>query len=75
MGFCCPGMSPWSTCTPPLPAGQASPWWFCFPCAEQTLKRVGHRTCLWNDQLYLVGGFGPDGKTASPEVCVLDLFP
>ncbi|KAK1329554.1 hypothetical protein QTO34_011759 [Cnephaeus nilssonii] len=48
--------------------------WFHFPCADRALKRVGHRTCLWNDQLYLVGGFGEDGRTASPQVCTLDLF-
>ncbi|KAM5237511.1 kelch domain-containing protein 9 [Ctenodactylus gundi] len=48
--------------------------WFHFPCADRGLKRVGHRTCLWNDQLYLVGGFGEDGRTASPQVCILDLF-
>ncbi|XP_006764791.1 PREDICTED: kelch domain-containing protein 9 isoform X2 [Myotis davidii] len=48
--------------------------WFHFPCADRTLKRVGHRTCLCNDQLYLVGGFGEDGRTASPQVCTLDLF-
>ncbi|XP_059531587.1 kelch domain-containing protein 9 isoform X1 [Myotis daubentonii] len=48
--------------------------WFHFPCADRALKRVGHRTCLCNDQLYLVGGFGEDGRTASPQVCTLDLF-
>ncbi|XP_037005969.1 kelch domain-containing protein 9 [Artibeus jamaicensis] len=48
--------------------------WFRFPCADRALKRVGHRTCLWNDQLYLVGGFGEDGRTASPQVCTLDLY-
>uniref|UniRef100_A0A7N5K0H6 Kelch domain containing 9 n=1 Tax=Ailuropoda melanoleuca TaxID=9646 RepID=A0A7N5K0H6_AILME len=48
--------------------------WFHFPCADHGLKRVGHRTCLWNDQLYLVGGFGEDGRTPSPQVCILDLF-
>lgn len=51
-----------------------SPLWFHFPSADRSLKRVGHRTCLWNDQLYLVGGFGEDGRTASPQVCILDLF-
>lgn len=51
----------------------ASPW-FHFPCADRGLKRKGHRTCLWNDQLYLVGGFGEDGRTASAQVCILDLF-
>ncbi|XP_047696661.1 kelch domain-containing protein 9 isoform X1 [Prionailurus viverrinus] len=49
------------------------PSWFHFPCADQGLKRVGHRTCLWNDQLYLVGGFGEDGRTPCPQVCILDL--
>lgn len=53
---------------------EAPPLWFHFPCADRRLKRVGHRTCLWNDQLYLVGGFGEDGSTASPQVCVLELF-
>ncbi|XP_024436251.3 kelch domain-containing protein 9 [Desmodus rotundus] len=48
--------------------------WFRFPCADRALKRVGHRTCLCNDQLYLVGGFGEDGRTASPQVCTLDLY-
>lgn len=60
--------------TPPHPTGKSPSLWFHFPCADRGLKRVGHRTCLWNDQLYLVGGFGEDGRTASPEVCVLDLF-
>ncbi|XP_036090644.1 kelch domain-containing protein 9 isoform X4 [Rousettus aegyptiacus] len=53
---------------------QSPSLWFHFPCADRGLKRVGHRTCLWNDQLYLVGGFGEDGRTASPQVYVLDLF-
>ncbi|KAM9244085.1 kelch domain-containing protein 9 isoform 3-T3 [Dugong dugon] len=48
---------------------KSSSLWFHFPCADRGLKRVGHRTCLWNDQLYLVGGFGEDGKTASPQLC------
>nr|XP_003466733.1 kelch domain-containing protein 9 isoform X2 [Cavia porcellus] len=47
--------------------------WFHFPCADRGLKRVGHRTCLWNDQLYLLGGFGEDGRTACPQVYTLDL--
>ncbi|XP_072500102.1 kelch domain-containing protein 9 [Notamacropus eugenii] len=47
--------------------------WFHFPCADRSMKRVGHRTCLWNDQLYLVGGFGEDGRTASPDVYTLEL--
>ncbi|XP_015989534.1 kelch domain-containing protein 9 isoform X2 [Rousettus aegyptiacus] len=55
-------------------ARQSPSLWFHFPCADRGLKRVGHRTCLWNDQLYLVGGFGEDGRTASPQVYVLDLF-
>ncbi|XP_055993740.1 kelch domain-containing protein 9 [Sorex fumeus] len=58
-----------------LDARRVPPCWFRFPCAEPGMKRLGHRTCLWGDQLYLVGGFGADGRTASPEVCVLDLFP
>ncbi|XP_035301855.1 kelch domain-containing protein 9 isoform X3 [Cricetulus griseus] len=53
---------------------KSPPLWLHFPCTDRTLKRVGHRTCLWNDQLYLVGGFGEDGKTASPQVCILELF-
>lgn len=57
-----------------LDARRAPPLWFRFPCTEPGLKRLGHQTCLWDDQLYLVGGFGQDGRTASPEVCVLDLF-
>ena len=56
------------------PTGRSPPSWFHFPCADQGLKRVGHRTCLWNDQLYLVGGFGEDGRTPCPQVCILDLF-
>nr|XP_004671184.2 kelch domain-containing protein 9 [Jaculus jaculus] len=50
------------------------PLWFHFPCADRGLRRMGHRTCLWNDKLYLVGGFGEDGRTASTQVCILDLF-
>ncbi|XP_060054107.1 kelch domain-containing protein 9 isoform X1 [Erinaceus europaeus] len=53
---------------------QSPALWFHFPSANRSLKRVGHRTCLWEDQLYLVGGFGEDGRTASPEVYILDLF-
>ncbi|KAH1179642.1 hypothetical protein KIL84_005692 [Mauremys mutica] len=49
------------------------PSWFRFPCSDRGQKRVGHRTCLWNDKLYLVGGFGPDGKTPCPEICVLEI--
>ncbi|XP_028911347.1 kelch domain-containing protein 9 [Ornithorhynchus anatinus] len=49
------------------------PSWFHFPSTDRGLKRVGHRTCLWDDQLYLVGGFGEDGRTPSPEVCTLEL--
>ncbi|KAJ7307536.1 hypothetical protein JRQ81_009561 [Phrynocephalus forsythii] len=47
--------------------------WFRFPCPDRALKRVGHRTCLWNDKLYLVGGFGADGKTPCGEIQSLDL--
>ncbi|XP_032705389.1 kelch domain-containing protein 9 isoform X1 [Lontra canadensis] len=54
--------------------GKSPSLWFHFPSADHGLKRVGHRTCLWNDQLYLVGGFGEDGRTPRPQVCVLDLF-
>lgn len=60
---------------PSLSTGTSPALWFRFPCADRALKRVGHRTCLWNDQLYLVGGFGEDGTTASPQVCTLDLYP
>ncbi|CAM5175207.1 unnamed protein product, partial [Eretmochelys imbricata] len=49
------------------------PSWSRFPCSDRGQKRVGHRTCLWNDKLYLVGGFGPDGKTPCPEICVLEI--
>nr|XP_019568489.1 PREDICTED: kelch domain-containing protein 9 isoform X2 [Rhinolophus sinicus] len=55
-------------------ARKSPPLWFHFACADRELKRTGHRTCLWNDQLYLVGGFGEDGRTASPQACILDLF-
>uniref|UniRef100_A0A8C5W8N5 Kelch domain containing 9 n=1 Tax=Leptobrachium leishanense TaxID=445787 RepID=A0A8C5W8N5_9ANUR len=48
------------------------PSWSHFPSSHNRLKRVGHRTCLINDQLYLVGGFGADGKTPCSEICVLD---
>ncbi|XP_019353162.2 kelch domain-containing protein 9 isoform X1 [Alligator mississippiensis] len=51
----------------------SSPSWLHFPGSDRRQKRVGHRTCLWDDKLYLVGGFGPDGKTPCPEVCVLDV--
>ncbi|XP_063109612.1 kelch domain-containing protein 9 isoform X1 [Cavia porcellus] len=53
--------------------GKSPSLWFHFPCADRGLKRVGHRTCLWNDQLYLLGGFGEDGRTACPQVYTLDL--
>ncbi|KAM4690910.1 kelch domain-containing protein 9 [Rhinophrynus dorsalis] len=49
------------------------PCWFHFPGSDRRQKRVGHRTCLLNDRLYLVGGFGPDGKTPCPEICILDI--
>ncbi|XP_066466515.1 kelch domain-containing protein 9 [Tiliqua scincoides] len=47
--------------------------WFHFPCANPAQKRIGHRTCLWNDKLYRVAGFGADGKTPSPEICTLEI--
>lgn len=55
-------------------ARKSPPLWFHFACADRGLKRTGHRTCLWNDQLYLVGGFGEDGRTAIPQACILDLL-
>ncbi|KAE8588848.1 hypothetical protein XENTR_v10022776 [Xenopus tropicalis] len=47
--------------------------WSHFPGSERQHKRVGHRICLLNDRLYLVGGFGADGKTPCPEICTLDI--
>ncbi|XP_061462096.1 kelch domain-containing protein 9 [Rhineura floridana] len=49
--------------------------WFHFPCSNRAQKRVGHRTCLWNDKLYLIGGLGADGKTPCPEICSLEISP
>ncbi|XP_007438978.1 kelch domain-containing protein 9 [Python bivittatus] len=49
--------------------------WFHFPSSSQAQKRCGHRTCFWNDKLYLVGGFGADGKTPCPEICTLKISP
>uniref|UniRef100_A0A670ZHB6 Kelch domain containing 9 n=1 Tax=Pseudonaja textilis TaxID=8673 RepID=A0A670ZHB6_PSETE len=49
--------------------------WFRFPSSSHAQKRCGHRTCLWNDKLYLVGGFGADGKTPCPEICSLRILP
>ncbi|XP_044128431.1 kelch domain-containing protein 9 [Bufo gargarizans] len=48
--------------------------WFRFPGSDPVHKRVGHRTCLLNDRLYLVGGFSADGKTPCPEIYVLDFL-
>ncbi|XP_063802886.1 kelch domain-containing protein 9 [Pseudophryne corroboree] len=48
--------------------------WFHFPGSDPHHKRVGHRTCLLNDRLYLVGGFGADGQTPCPDICVLDIL-
>ncbi|OCT69499.1 kelch domain-containing protein 9 [Xenopus laevis] len=48
--------------------------WFHFPGSERQRKRVGHRICLLNDRLYLVGGFGADGKTPCSEICILDIL-
>ncbi|XP_043945898.1 kelch domain-containing protein 9 [Protopterus annectens] len=45
--------------------------WYHFPCSNPEKKRAGHRTCLLDDHLYLVGGLGPDGKTPSAEICEL----
>ncbi|XP_048369361.1 kelch domain-containing protein 9 isoform X1 [Sphaerodactylus townsendi] len=47
--------------------------WYHFPSSNRAQKRVGHRTCLWNDKLYLVGGFGADGRTPCPEICTLEI--
>ncbi|XP_018427061.1 PREDICTED: kelch domain-containing protein 9 [Nanorana parkeri] len=49
--------------------------WFHFPGSNSQHKRVGHRTCVLNDGLYLVGGFGGDGKTPCPEICMLEMSP
>ncbi|XP_053134774.1 kelch domain-containing protein 9 [Hemicordylus capensis] len=49
--------------------------WFRFPGSSRAQKRVGHRTCLWNDKLYLAGGFGADGKTPCPEISTLEIAP
>ncbi|KAM3919067.1 kelch domain-containing protein 9 [Leptodactylus fuscus] len=48
--------------------------WFRFPGSDPLHKRVGHRTCLLNDNLYLVGGFGGDGKTPCPKISRLDFL-
>ncbi|XP_068107547.1 kelch domain-containing protein 9 isoform X2 [Hyperolius riggenbachi] len=48
--------------------------WFHFPGTDPQYKRVGHRTCLLNDCLYLVGGFGADGRTPCPDVCILEII-
>ncbi|KAG9466935.1 hypothetical protein GDO78_015856 [Eleutherodactylus coqui] len=48
--------------------------WFRFPRSDPLHKRVGHRTVLLNDRLYLVGGFGVDGRTPCPEISVLDFL-
>ncbi|XP_075049339.1 kelch domain-containing protein 9 [Mixophyes fleayi] len=48
--------------------------WFQFPGSDPLQKRFAHRTCLLNDRLYLVGGFGADGKTPRPDICVLDVL-
>ncbi|XP_029436986.1 kelch domain-containing protein 9 [Rhinatrema bivittatum] len=47
--------------------------WFRVPSLDPGQKRVGHQTCLLNDELYLVGGFGADGKTPCAEICILDI--
>ncbi|KAM8921522.1 kelch domain-containing protein 9 [Pelodytes ibericus] len=54
-----------------LDTRSSPPSWFHFPSTDRRLKRMGHRTCVINDCLYLVGGFGPDGKTPCSEICVL----
>uniref|UniRef100_A0A8C6VI40 Kelch domain containing 9 n=1 Tax=Naja naja TaxID=35670 RepID=A0A8C6VI40_NAJNA len=56
-------------------AGASPANWFRFPSLTHAQKRCGHRTCLWNDKLYLVGGFGADGKTPCPEICSLRILP
>ncbi|XP_077148528.1 kelch domain-containing protein 9 [Ranitomeya variabilis] len=48
--------------------------WFLFPGSDPGQKRVGHRTCLLNGRLYLVGGFGADGRTPCPTISVLDFL-
>ncbi|KAG8430498.1 hypothetical protein GDO86_020489 [Hymenochirus boettgeri] len=47
--------------------------WFHFPSPDRQQSRVGHRICLLNDRLYLVGGFGVDGKTPCAQICTLDI--
>ncbi|KAM9294603.1 kelch domain-containing protein 9 [Gastrophryne carolinensis] len=47
--------------------------WFHFPGSDPRHKRVGHRTCLLNDRLYLVGGLGGDGKTPCSEISALEI--
>ncbi|XP_056401493.1 kelch domain-containing protein 9 isoform X1 [Hyla sarda] len=48
--------------------------WFRFPGSDPLHRRVAHRTCLLNDRLYLVGGFGADGRTPCREIFVLDVY-
>ncbi|KAG8146595.1 hypothetical protein E2320_013733 [Naja naja] len=60
---------------PFLHSGASPANWFRFPSLTHAQKRCGHRTCLWNDKLYLVGGFGADGKTPCPEICSLRILP
>ncbi|XP_073422967.1 kelch domain-containing protein 9 isoform X2 [Dendrobates tinctorius] len=48
--------------------------WFRFHGSDPRQKRVGHQTCLLNGRLYLVGGFGADGRTPCPDISVLDFL-
>lgn len=48
--------------------------WFRFPGSDPLHKRVGHRTCLLSDRLYLVGGCGADGRTPCPQISALDVL-
>ncbi|XP_073493704.1 kelch domain-containing protein 9 isoform X2 [Phyllobates terribilis] len=48
--------------------------WFRFPGSDPLQKRVGHRTSQLNGRLYLVGGFGADGRTPCPTISVLEFL-
>ncbi|XP_006004957.2 kelch domain-containing protein 9 [Latimeria chalumnae] len=47
--------------------------WHQLPSSNLNQKRVGHRTCLVNDKLYLTGGLGKDGRTPCSEIYVLEI--
>ncbi|KAM5126445.1 kelch domain-containing protein 9 [Mantella aurantiaca] len=47
--------------------------WFRVPGSDPQDRRSGHMTCLLGERLYLVGGFGGDGKTPRPEICTLEI--